>query len=235
MRKFSLATLLVVLPTLLGAPTGSFAGNEGFTDSFRLDECNFKTRGRNPYFILEPGYQLIFEGEEGKEFVRLGITVLNETRTIAGVKTRVVEEVEYHDSQLAEISRNYFAICDPTNSVFYFGEDVDNYEDGEIVSHDGSWRAGEDGASPGIMMPGTVLLGSRYFQEFAPDVALDRAEILSLSEVVETPADTFEDVLKTVETTPLEPNAKEYKFYAPGVGLIQDGTLKLVGYSAFLL
>lgn len=235
MKRVMRAAIFAVLAVWLAAPALLLAGSEEFTDSFMTEQCSFKTRGQNPYFILVPGYRLVYEGEEGKEFVRLEITVLDETETVAGVKTRVVEEVEYHDHELVEVSRNFFALCDPTNSVFYFGEDVDNYENEVVVNHDGSWRAGVDGARPGIMMPGTVLLGARYFQEVAPEVALDRAKVLSLSEVVETPAQTFEDVLLTEETTPLEPNAKEYKFYAPGVGLIQDGTLKLVEHSRFLL
>lgn len=223
--------LLVILATVLPIPSAISADNREFTDSFMIEECNFTPRGRNPYFILEPGYQLILEGEENKQFVRLQITVLHETKTIAGVKTRVIEEVETRDSQLVEISRNYFALCTQNSSVFYFGEDVDIYENGVVVSHAGGWQAGVDGARPGVMMPGLALLGARYFQEVAPDVAMDRAEILSLREVLETPAGTFEHVLKAVETTPLEPNAKELKLYAPGIGLIQDSTLKLVWFS----
>lgn len=224
-------TILVGLACMLAIPSGAQAAEVEFTESFMLDQCTFASRGRNPYFILEPGYQLVFEGEEGKEFVRLEITVLNETKTIAGVRTRVVRELESKDSQLVEISWNYFAICSQNNSVIYFGEDVDNYENGVVVNHDGAWRAGVNGAAAGLMMPGLALLGARYFQELAPNVAMDRAEILDNDEVLATPAGTFEDVLKTVETTPLEPNAKEFKFYAPGIGLIQDSVLKLVWYS----
>ena len=83
-------------------PARPQAGQVAFTDSFMLDKCTFESRGRNPYFILEPGYQLIFEGEEGKALVRLEITVLNETQMVAGVRTRVVQELETHDSQVVE-------------------------------------------------------------------------------------------------------------------------------------
>lgn len=228
MKSSSCLSAALVLLGLFLLAGGLQAGNLQFTDSFMLDQCTFQNRGHNPFFVLDPGYQLIYEGMEGKEFVRLEITVLNETLMVAGVRTRVIREVEYHDSQIVEVSRNYFALCQPTNSAVYFGEDVDIYEDGEIVSHDGSWKAGEDGARPGLIMPGTTLLGARYYQEVAPDVALDRAEIVSVDAVVETPAGIFHDCLQTEETTPLEPNAKEIKLYAPGVGLVQDGTLKLV-------
>lgn len=95
-----------------------------------------------PFFSLEPGFQLIPEGEEDGVDIGLTITVLNKTKTIDGIKTRVVEERETHDGELVEVSRNYFAICNRDNSVVYFGEDVDFYEDGVIVGHEGSWRAG---------------------------------------------------------------------------------------------
>lgn len=201
-----------------------------YTDEFFFEDCTFANTGANQFFILEPGYQLTFAGEEDGEEVELVITVLDETKEVDGVGTRVVEERESVDGELVEVSRNYFAICEQTNSVFYFGEDVDDYEDGEIVGHEGAWLAGVNDARPGLMMPGTVLLGSRYMQEVAPEVAMDRAHIISMNATVETPAGTFDNVLKIRETTPLEPSAREFKYYAEGIGLIQDANLKLEEY-----
>jgi hypothetical protein len=129
---------------------------------------------------------------------------------------------------LDEVSRNFYAICDQTNNVYYFGEDVDIYEDGEVVSHAGAWRAGVNGAAPGVFMPGTFLLGSRYFQEIAPAVAMDRAEHVKMGLTVDVPAGRFTDAVQVLETSPLEPSAKEYKLYAPGVGVIVDDSLRLV-------
>jgi hypothetical protein len=224
-----LTALLVLAGTAGLAGALTFGGGEqhDFTEDFFIEECTFTSRGSNTYFVLEPGHQLVLEGFEGKEEVHLVITVLNETENVMGVKTRVVEEFETVDGELAEISRNYFALCKETGNLFYFGEDVDDYEDGVVVSHEGAWRAGEDGALPGVLVPGSPMLGARYFQEIAPDVAMDRAEVISLDAVVETPYGVFERCLETEETTPIEPNAKELKFYAPGVGLIVDGTLFL--------
>lgn len=201
-----------------------------FTDVFFIEDCTFIDTGINPFFILEPHYQLVLTGEEDDSEVELIITVLDETREVDGVTTRVVEERESVDGGLVEISRNFFAICEETNSVFYFGEEVDNYEDGEIVSHEGGWLAGEDDAEAGIIMPGTILLGSRYQQEVAPDVALDRAEIISMDETVDTPTGEFDHVLQIKETNPLEKNSVEYKYHVRDVGLIQDENLKLEEY-----
>ncbi|HKU50800.1 MAG TPA: hypothetical protein VJP79_12690, partial [Nitrososphaera sp.] len=72
-----------------------------------------------------------------------------------------------------------------------------------------------------------VLINSKYQQETAPDVAEDRARIVSMDEAIQTPAGDFEHVLKVRETSPLEPDVTEYKFYAAGVGLIQDEDLRL--------
>jgi len=214
----------------LGLPAVGGARRLPFTDTFQIERCNFATRGRNPYFILIPGHRLDLEGED-KGTVHLTITVLDETLAVDGVDTRVVEERETEDGELVEVSRNYFAFCPETGSVFYFGEDVDIYENDVVVSHDGAWRAGIAGARAGVIMPGINLLGARYFQEVAPEVALDRAETLSVTDTLSTPAGNFTNVLKVKETTPLE-KGKGFKFYAPDVGLIRDGDLLLVSVVA---
>jgi len=199
-----------------------------WTTAFVLDPGELVTTGRNPYFILEPGYVLALE--DGK--TRLLITVLGETLRIDNVETRVVEERETVNGELVEISRNFFALSTRTNAVFYFGEDVDMFKNGKVVSHEGAWRAGENGARFGLAIPGLPLLAAKYYQEIAPGVAMDRAEIVGLDETVKTPAGEFSGVLKVAETTPLEPGVRELKYYARGVGLVMDGTLRLVKYGS---
>jgi hypothetical protein len=223
--------ILISCSTHLSLSQKSGAQGLGYwTDSFDTEKCRFSATGENKYFILKPNYQLSCEGIGGRDTTRLVITVLNETQMIGDVETRVVEEKESVNGRVIEISRNFFAVCTQTNTVFYFGEDVDIYKDGKLASHGGAWRAGENGAKAGVMMPGIILLGSRFYQEVAPAVAMDRAEIVTVNEVLQTPAGKFQHCLKTEETTPLEPKAKEYKLYAPGVGLVKDGDLLLTSY-----
>lgn len=195
-------------------------------DDFNLAERTLVPTGRNQYFILEPGFQLVLEGNQEK----LAITVLDETVEIAGVTTRVVEEREWKNGELIEVSRNFFAICAETGDVFYFGEDVDMYENGTVVKHTGEWRAGSDDAKPGMIMPGQPTVGLKYYQEVAPGVAMDRAEVVSLNETLQTPAGIFSGSLKTRETTPLNPVENEFKTYAPEIGLIQDASLLLTSH-----
>ncbi len=201
-----------------------------YTSSFRTEDCTFSATGSNPYFILEPNYRQVLIGNQGGAEVELTITVLNETREVNGTETRVVEERETESGELVEVSRNFFAICDETNSIFYFGEEVDDYENGAIVGHEGAWLAGEGDNKPGIFMPGTVLLGARYYQEMAPDIAVDRAEIIETDAELAVPAGSFDDVLVVVESNPLEPDVEELKYYTIGVGILQDENLKLVEY-----
>jgi hypothetical protein len=213
-------------------PPTSTSANQSSTwiDSFNLENFDLTSTGANTYFILKPGYQLVLEGQEDRTPIQMTITVLNETKLVNGTETRIVEERTIEDGDLAEISDNYFAVCNQTKDIFYFGEDTDFYKDGKIISHNGSWQAGNDNARAGMIMPGKVEVGLKYYQELAKGIDEGRAEVVSLDDVIDTPAGKFQQVLKTEETTALEPGEKEYKFYAPGIGLIQDDMLKLVKY-----
>jgi hypothetical protein len=225
--------LVLAAATAPLARTRAAHGSSPWLRSFEVDTRGLSTVGENPYFILKPGEQLTLGDEKtGGHEEQLVITVLDETTTVGGVETRVVEERETKGGVPVEVSRNYYAIDPRTNDVFYFGEDVDMYTRGKVSGHDGGWHHGASGARFGLMMPGAPAVGSRYYQEQAPGVAMDRAEVVSLADRATTPAGTFERCLRTRETTPLEAFVKEYKVYAPGVGLIRDGSLHLVAHTS---
>ena len=224
-------TLIVLLTAaaLAQAPKPTAKGAQDWAQSFSAAPADLATTGENPHFILTPGYQLVLEGKESGAAIRLVVTVLDETKKIGDYETRVVEERETSNGALAEVSRNYFAIHKTTRDVFYFGEDVDEYKNGKIVGHEGAWLHGTGGARFGLMMPGAPKAGQRYYQEVAPKVAMDRAEIVKVDDKLTTPAGTFDRCVRVEETTPLESD-KGLKVYAPGVGLVKDGTLELVSY-----
>ncbi len=207
-----------------------FAASNGWVDTFNLDECDLAPNGSNSYFFLEPGYKLILQGQDDGDRLELVVTVLNETRSVNGTETRIVEERESENGELVEVSRNYMAICLQTGDIYYFGEVVDLYDNGKVEAHEGEWLAGENGAHAGLIMPAKPVVGFKHYQEFAPGVAEDRAEIISLNETLKVPAGVYTNVLKVEETTPLEPREIEYKYYAPGIGLLQDEDVKLIDY-----
>jgi hypothetical protein len=201
----------------------------GWVDTFAVAKQDFRAAGTNAFFRLEPGYRLELEGREGLNRVTLIITVLEETRLVDGVETRVVEERETKGGELVEVSRNFFAFNTADGGVYYFGEEVDIYKNGRIVGHEGAWESGKNGARFGLMMPNRPAVGARFYQEIAPGVAMDRAEIVALDAGLKSPAGEFKGCLKVAETSPLE-GGREYKIYAPGIGLIKDGGLRLVKY-----
>jgi len=219
------------------------AHQPGFTQKFfelEPGRCQWDSTGDNLYFPLVPGNQQVLEDKEDKKNnVRLTITTKNETQRISlssnnggvTIYARVVEERETVNGKLFEVSRNFFAICRQTGTVFYFGEDVEFYnEAGQVISTDGTWRAGVNGAKAGLqMLSGTPPNGARYFQEVAPGVAEDRAEVVSTTGKVQNPLlESFSNLLITQESSALE-SGTSFKYYLQGVGLIQDGTsLQLV-------
>jgi len=220
------------------APFASGAG-DGFTRQFPIASCDFKSTGGNAYFRLAVNRQLYLSNErcvqagDCDELEELWITMLPETRAITfehggkpvTVRTRVMEEYETADGELEEVSRNYVADCNPMNDVYYFGEDV---EDGDGEPLPDGWLAGRRGARPGILMPDRAfLLGSRYYQEIAPN-AKDRGEHTAMGFEVEVPAGVFRNCVEVTETTPLEPGEESYKTYCPNVGLVRDDDLELV-------
>jgi len=185
----------------------------------------------NPFFPLVVGSESVLEGvdDEGIE-VRIVITVLDEMEEVAGVLTRVVEEDEFEDDERIETSRNFYAQAQD-GTVCYFGEDVDNFEDGVIVDNDGTWRAGENGNLPGVIMPANPQEGDIFMQEDAPGIAEDQAAIVALGEAIEVPAGDFDDTLSTEDCNPLgDPGEIDNKVYVSGIGLAIDQDAELVSF-----
>ncbi len=196
--------------------------------TFEVRTADLGPVGRNPYFILVPGYKIHLAGEDD----RVVISVLEETKVVDGVRTRVIEEREFHGEKLVEVSRNYFAADKATNDVYYFGEDVDVYDsNGKVTGHPGAWLSGVDGARFGLIMPGKPVAGDRYYQELAPKVAMDRAEIVKLGAALETPMKNFAACLSIKESSDLE-KGFSHKWYAAGVGMIGDDELRIVKVEA---
>ena len=185
-----------------------------------LDPANFVSVIDNPYFPLEPGTTFIYEGESEGASTRDEMTVTNQTRVILGVTTTVVHHLSYEDGLLIEDTYDWFA-QDADGNVWYFGEDTKELdENGNVISTEGSWEAGVDGAEPGIIMLAEPKKGDKYQQENAPDIAEDMAQVIGFEDSFCVEYGCFEDVLVTKEWSPLEKGVVEHKYYAEGVGFI---------------
>jgi hypothetical protein len=182
-----------------------------------IDPSNFVPQIDNPYFPLTPGTTFIYEGQTAQGFEHVEFAVTHNTRVILGVTCVEVHDTVTTDGQLTEDTLDWFA-QDRDGNVWYFGENTHELEDGLITTIDGTFMAGVNGDKPGIIMKARPAIGDFYRQEFSLDNAEDFAETLSLTETVVVPAGTFHNCLKSQETTPLETDLLEDKFFAPSVG-----------------
>jgi hypothetical protein len=217
---------LLATPAGIGAEEREGPGSSWATE-LSVAKRDLASNGRNPYFILEPGYQLILEG--GDECTTM--TVKDETRIIDGVETRLVEGCLTHDGELIEICRTYVAVSRETDDVVCLGADVDIYLAGCVVAHDGSWITGVNGATLDLMVPGQPRLKVPHGELAAQGGPQDRIEVVALGVTVITPAGVFKNCVHTREMSAVEPgNIVHHKYYCPGVGLVQSDNLKLVRY-----
>jgi hypothetical protein len=191
-----------------------------------INSANFVHQINNPYFPLKPGTTFIYKSADGSEVVRT--SVMHQTKQVLGVTCIVVQDRSFIDGKLEERTLDYFA-QDKQGNVWYFGEDAKNFDKGHFLNTDGSWLAGVNGASPGIVMEAAPRVGDRYSQENAPGIAEDGAKVISNDSGAQVPFGSFHHVLVTAETTPLEPGFLERKFYVKGVGLVLSVDLNTGG------
>lgn len=177
----------------------------------------------NPYLPLALLKQDILEGKEGKKTVRIERTAKPERKTFQvngqTVETMIVEDREFVNGQLEEVTLDYFA-QDDEGTVYYFGEDVDEYKNGQVVGHGGAWLYGVHTKQLGVLMPAHPKIGDKFQAENAPKITREDDQVVSLSETVTVPAGTYAHCLKIREK--LSDGGTEYKYYAPGVGVVKE-------------
>jgi hypothetical protein len=180
----------------------------------------------NPYLPLAPGTRWIYEGTSDGEVEVTEVVVLDEQREVMGVRATVVRDTVSVDGDVIEDTYDWYA-QDRGGNVWYLGEDTKEYENGEVISTQGAWEAGVDGALPGIVMQAHPEVGQAYRQEFYEGEAEDLAEVIETGVSKSIALGDYDDVVVIEEWNPLEPDVVENKYYAPGVGPIAEE--KVVG------
>ena len=177
----------------------------------------------NPYWPMKPGSRWVYrETDTEGANQKIVVTVTDRTKVVAsGVTARVVHDKATEDGQVVEDTFDYYA-QDAKGNIWYLGEDTTEYENGKPVSKAGSWEAGVDGASAGIVMLAHPKVGRKYREENYPGHALDGAKVMSRSEQAEVPFGHFRRVLFTKNFNPLEPRSLEYNFYARRIGPVLE-------------
>ena len=189
---------------------------------------DFSPKITNKYVTLGKGTKLVYEGKTEDGLERVEITISGKTKKIMGVNTLVYRDKVWLDGELVEDTWDYLA-QHKNGDVWYFGEDVNNYENGKLVDHEGSWLAGKDGAKPGIWVKANPQVGEVYRQEYLKGEAEDMVRVLSIKEKVKVPYGSFTNCLKTYDFTPLDLDSKENKYYCPGVGALVQETDQATG------
>lgn len=182
----------------------------------------------NPYFPAPVGATWVFEATTGEGVERIEVEVEAATRDVWGASARVVRDTEFLDGEMIEDTWDWFA-QDEAGHVWYLGEDTAEYEDGEVVSREGAWESGVNGALPGVIMLADPQVGDEYRQEFFEGEAEDYGEVISLDESVAVPAGSWTDCLQTRDRSVLDPELDELKYYCRGVGtvLIEEGDIRV--------
>jgi hypothetical protein len=226
------ATAAVIVLLLSGCagepPTSPPAGvDELEVPTPALDADDYVEGIDNPWLPLVPGNQWVYRSrsEDGEQ--QITVTVLEETREISGVDATVVHDVVTDAAgRVIEDTYDWYA-QDHKGNVWYLGEDTTEYAapGGPEASKAGSWEAGVDGARAGIAMLASPRVGDGYRMEFLEGEAEDQARIVRLDARATVPFGSWQELLETEETTPLEPELIERKFYAQDIGLVRERTL----------
>ncbi len=219
MKTNTMATAVLALGCAFG-PKG-LAGQAQKRDQLKFSHPLDIT---NPWLPLASLKQDILEGTEGGKKVRIERTAkpdLHKTIKFGQQTTEVlvVEDREYQEGQLEEVALDYFAQADD-GSVCYLGEDVDEYKDGKVVGHSGSWLLGKDTQIPGVMLPARPKVGDKFKSEDVSKYIREEDEVVSVSEPVTVPAGSYPNCVKVTEH--LADGVTEYKFYAQGVGVVRE-------------
>jgi hypothetical protein len=172
----------------------------------------------NPLFPISEVTQVVQLGEDAGDPLRVEVTLLPETKTVEWegdqVETVVSHFVAYLDGRIVETATDFFAQADD-GAVWYFGEDVTNYEEGVVADHEGTWLAGKDGP-PGMIMPANPQVGDVYRPENIPGLVFEEVTVKSIGETLDGPQGPVEDVVLVQEL--LMDGVREDKVFAPGYG-----------------
>ena len=193
--------------------------------------ATFSLDSTNPWYPLTVGLRVVLEGDVDGVTERVEREVLAETAMVAGVETHVLEHVAYEDGELLEIARNYYVEAGD-GTVCYFGEDVEFYENGQLVGTEGTWLADGNDAKPGVIMAASPAVGQVYFQENAPaNEAMDMGRVDELGASATYAGVAYDDVLVIQDSNPFDGCEEEPKHYVAGIGEVRDVELDMIEFT----
>jgi hypothetical protein len=184
------------------------------------------TEVTNPLFPISDLHSTVLSGRvDGKPF-HTETTLLPETRVVEWtdgqqVETAVSQYMAFLDGRLQEAALDFYAQADD-GSVWYFGEDVFDYRNGEVFTTEGTWLGGKDGPAQ-MIMPGDPQVGQVHRAENIPAVAFEEVEIKTSGKTVHGPTGPVDGAMVARELH--DDGSYSDKVFAPGYGefLTRDG------------
>lgn len=237
-RRLALGAAVVAIALLTAAATPSHQPRHGDRDEGlpvfgpgatyhpEIDREDFGPKVDNPWFPLKPHTTFTYVGTKDGKQARDVYTITSHTKVIDGVRCRVVFDRLFLNGQLAERTYDYYA-QDEEGNVWYFGEDTVSLDDqGHLTDTSGSFRAGRNGAQPGVFMQAHPQIGRRFRQEWYKGQAEDVFRAVSRNARVTVPFGSFRHALRTEEFTALEPGVLDNKYYVRGIGQVVETSVK---------
>jgi hypothetical protein len=219
-------TRILVVAGLLTALVAGSLGHRGVAsgapDKSRVDRTkpsfSHPTSITHPLFPKSKLSQVIQLGAEGRDKLRFEVTQLPKTKALRWngrkIETRVTHFVAYMNGRILEVAVDFYAQADD-GSVWYFGENVDNYKNGVIADHEGTWLAGKDGP-PGMIMPANPRVGDVYRPENIPGLVFEEVTVKATGKTVHGPRGPITGAVFVREHQ--MDGSLEDKIYAPGYG-----------------
>lgn len=221
-------TRLTCLVVLAALSVGCSSNSTGPTTSIPFDPNNFVAGVNNQFFPLVPGTIDYYEGVGDGTAETDSVEVLSETKSILGINATIVHDRVYSGGHLSEDTFDWYA-QDKDGNVWYLGEDTRELNSsGQVVSTEGSWEAGVNGAQAGIIMwaDPAAHIGEEYRQEFARGTAEDLGKVVAVDQSVDVPFGSMTGCVKTEDRSALESGILENKFYCPGIGIALEQTIQ---------
>jgi hypothetical protein len=182
------------------------------------------TKIDNPLFPIGDLRSAVLLGNDGGDLLKIETTLLSERKTVEWngkkVKTLVSQFVSYLDGRIHEVALDWYAQADD-GAVWYFGEDVFNFEDGTVADTNGTWLAGKDGPA-GMIMPADPQVGTVYRPENIPGLVFEEVTVKETGLTVAGPRGAVTGAIVGEENHPIEGNYED-KTFAPGYGEFRSG------------
>jgi hypothetical protein len=233
MTRTTIAAIAASLALAVSACGSSSSSDDSGTDAAtaapaaKVDPRDFSAKIDNPYYPLRPGMRLRYEGAEGSRAAIEVVTITHQVKRIVGVPCVVLRDRLIIGGHVVEDTRDWYT-QHRDGSVWYFGEDTRALDGhGRVKSRGGSWQAGIDGARPGVFMPAHPRVGQAFQQEYYKGHAEDRFRITSVNASIRVPFGRFRGTaVRTEEYSRLEPGAVTAKYYARGIGKVEEADIE---------